>query len=121
MTRRPSLESLDLARAIIDVIEDVKVEDIVLLDLHEITLIADYFVICTGTSERQLRAVVERLDTTIKKDHGILPFHTEGQAGSGWVLIDYSSVVVHVFSEEARRYYDLEGVWNEANVLLHMQ
>lgn len=92
-----------------------------LLDLREVTLIADFFVICSGTSERQLKAAVERVSTEIKQEHGVLPFHTEGQPGSGWVLIDYSSVVVHVFSEEARDYYDLEGVWQQANVLLHIQ
>jgi ribosome-associated protein len=89
--------------------------------LREVTLIADYFVICTGTSERQLKAIVERVRTNIKQDYGIIPEHVEGDGRSGWTLLDYSSVVVHVFSEELRRYYDLEGFWQEAKVLLRIQ
>jgi ribosome-associated protein len=89
--------------------------------LREVTLIADYFVICTGTSERQLKAIVERVRTNIKQDYSIIPEHVEGDGRSGWTLLDYSSVVVHVFSEELRRYYDLEGFWQEAKVLLRIQ
>jgi len=103
------------------VIEGVKGEDIVLMDLQPVTLIADYFVICTATNERQLKAIVEHIDMDIKKEHGVLPLHKEGQASGGWVLLDYGSVVVHAFSQELRHYYDLEGVWQEAKVLLHIQ
>ena len=110
-----------MARTIIEVIEDVKGENIVLIDLQEVTLIADYFVICTGNSDRQLKAIVEHIRTDIKDVLGILPHHVEGEATSGWTLLDYSSVVVHVFSEELRDFYDLEGMWQEAKVLLRMQ
>jgi ribosome-associated protein len=119
--RKGHLEPLELARAIIDVIENLKGENIVLMDLHGVTLIADYFVICTGTNERQLRAIAEHIDTDIKKAHGVMPLHREGQFGSGWVLLDYSGVVVHIFSEDLRAYYDLEGVWREATILLRIQ
>lgn len=115
------LETIDLARAIIDEIEDVKGEDILLMDLREVTVIADYFVICTGNSDRQLKAIVERVRQNIKDDHGIIPVHMEGDGRSGWTLLDYSDIVVHVFSEELRYYYDLEGVWQEAKVLLRIQ
>jgi len=115
------LDSLDLARTIIDVIEDVKGENIVLIDLQDVTLIADYFIICTGNSDRQLKAIVEHIRIDIKDVLGVLPHHIEGKAASGWTLLDYSSVVVHVFSEELRDYYDLEGMWQEAKILLRMQ
>lgn len=115
------LESIDLARAIIDEIEDVKGEDILLMDLREVTLIADYFVICTGNSDRQLRAIVERIRQHIKDDHGIIPIHMEGDGRSGWTLLDYGHIVIHVFSEELRHYYNLEDVWQEAKVLLRIQ
>ncbi|MBN2469640.1 MAG: ribosome silencing factor [Anaerolineae bacterium] len=115
------MEPIDLARAIIDEIEDIKGEDILLMDLREVSLIADYFVICTGNSERQIKAIVERVRTNIKKDHDIIPAHMEGDGTSGWTLLDYSDVVLHVFSEELRRYYSLESVWQEAKVLLRIQ
>jgi ribosome-associated protein len=99
----------------------VKAEDIVLMDLRESTVIADYFVICTGTSERQLKAVIGRVRDHLKKDYGVLPLHVEGDGRSGWTLLDYNSVVVHVFSEELRHYYDLEGVWQDAKILLRIQ
>ncbi len=91
------------------------------MDLRGVTVIADFFVICNGNSDRQLKAIVERARTEIKADHGVFPHHVEGDAGGGWVLMDYSDVVVHVFSEEARRYYDLEGAWQEAKTLLSIQ
>ncbi len=104
-----------------DVIEGLKGENIVLMDLQHVTLIADYFVICNGTNERQLKAIVERINTEIKQEHGVLPLRVEGQAEFGWVLMDYGGVVVHVFSERLRRYYNLENIWQEATVLLHIQ
>jgi len=119
--RRLLLEPIDLARAIISEIEDVKGEDIVLMDLRDVTLITDYFVICTGTSDRQLDAIVERVRTNIKQKHDTIAWHVEGDGRSGWTLLDYNSVVVHVFSEELRTYYDLEGVWQDAKVLLRIQ
>ena len=98
----------------------MKGENIVLLDLQEITSIADYFVICNGTSERQIKAIIDRIRDTIKQDSQITPFHTEGEAHGGWVLIDYSGVVVHVFSPEQREYYDLEEFWQEAKTVVRM-
>jgi ribosome-associated protein len=119
--RRLLLESIDLARAIIDLIEEVKGEDIVLIDLREVTLIADYFVICTGTSDRQINALTERIRTDIKRNHGVLPLHVEGEGSTGWVLMDYGAVVVHLFLEDRRHYYDLEGLWRKAKILLRIQ
>ena len=91
------------------------------MDLREVSLIADYFVICTGNSERQLKAIVERVRSNIKQDHGIFPNHVEGDGASGWTLLDYDDVVLHVFSEELRHYYSLENVWQEAKILLRIQ
>src|SRR5687767_12485733 len=116
-----AIEAVDLARAIVDIIADKKGEDIVLLDIRKQTLIADFFVICSGTSERQLKAIVDGISDEVRKQHGIKPRYMEGDAGSGWVLIDYSDVIVHAFSPTARTYYDLEGFWSEAAVLLKMQ
>ncbi len=121
--RSCSLDSLELARQIVDVAEDKKASDIVLLDLRPDTVLADFFVILNGSSDRQIKALVDYIRTGVKErfdNH--LPFSTEGTAESGWVLMDYSTVVVHIFLEEKRQYYDLEALWSaESSVLLSIQ
>lgn len=93
-----------------------------MLDLRPDTVMADFFIICNGTSDRQIKALVDYVRVGIKEDFGILPFSTEGAADSGWVLMDYSNVVVHLFLEEKRQYYDLEGLWSaESSILLSIQ
>lgn len=115
------MEPQELARAIVDAIEDMKGENILLLDLREVTIIADFFVICTSTNERQAKAIVDRVSEKIKEQYRIRPWRTEGQANGGWILLDYADIVVHVFSEEMREYYDLEELWKDAKVLLRIQ
>ncbi|XWX05496.1 ribosome silencing factor [Aggregatilineales bacterium SYSU G02658] len=116
-----ALEPLELARLIVDTLEDKKAEDIVLLDLRPDTHLADFFVICTGNSDRQIRALVDYVRQTCK-DVGKLPFNVEGTPESGWMLMDYSNVVVHIFNAEQRDYYDLQGLWSKsAQVLLSIQ
>jgi ribosome-associated protein len=110
-----------LARETVDILEDKLAEDIVLLDIQGLSPFADYFVICSGTSERQIRALVSSVREGVKKDLEKLPRNIEGEPFSGWVLMDYSDVVVHIFSPEVRHYYDLEGLWQEGKVLLRMQ
>lgn len=102
-------------------IADKKGENITLLDIRERTVIADYFVICSGNSERQLKAISESITEEIKKSHGIHVHHIEGTSVTGWILIDYGNVIVHVFAPERRAFYDLETLWHEAAVLLRMQ
>ena len=115
------IEPIELARRIVDLIEDKKGENIVLLDIREHTVIADYFVICSGASERQLKTIIRSIQDDIKQETGIYASHVEGEADSGWVLIDYSDVIVHAFAAEKRAFYDLEGLWEDAPVLLKMQ
>ena len=115
------IDTVELARYIVDLIADKKGEDIVLLDIREQTLIADYFIICSGSSERQLKAIIENITEEVKKDHRIIAYYVEGDATTGWVLIDYGSIIVHAFSPDTRAYYDLEGFWHEAAVLLKIQ
>jgi ribosome-associated protein len=104
------------------VVEDKKATDIVLLDLRPETIIADFFILCTGNSDRQLKALVEHIRQSVKETHAVNPFSVEGTAESGWVLLDYSDVVVHLFLEARREYYDLEGLWREeGQVLLSIQ
>ena len=103
-----------------DLVEDKQAEDIVLLDLRTISIIADYFVICTATTERQTNAVVDAVAKDLKQE-GILPAHLEGQASGGWMLMDYSDVIVHVFGPAQRAYYQLEEVWQNASVVVKIQ
>jgi len=116
------LEPLELARHIVDIAEENKAEDIVLLDLRPETVIADFFVLLNGNSDRQLRALVEYIQEGVKEKFDLKPFAVEGKPESGWVLIDFAQVVVHVFLEDQREYYDLEGLWRSVgSVLLSIQ
>ena len=81
---------------------------------------ADYFVICSGESERQVKAIVDEV-TERTKVEGVRPLHIEGDSSSGWVLVDYGGVIVHVFSPVMRGYYQLEKLWNDALVVVRMQ
>ncbi len=115
-----ALDSLELARYIVEVIADQKGEDVLLLDLEDVSLIADYFVIGGVTSSRQAKAVIEEIKLGIKQSFDIRPLGVEGQADTGWVLMDYGGVIVHLFTPEMRAYYDLEGLWREARIVMRM-
>jgi ribosome-associated protein len=106
----------------VNALEDKKAENIVLLDLRPDTIIADFFIICNGTSDRQLKALAEHVRLITKENFQRLPFSVEGTPESGWMLMDYGDIIVHLFRQEEREYYDLEGLWREeANVLLSIQ
>lgn len=120
--RRNTLDSLELARRIVDIVEERKAEDIVLLDLRPDTVIADFFVIANGNSDRQIRALSDYVREDVKENHKRYPVAVEGTPESGWMLLDYGDVVVHLFSEDQRDYYDIEGLWNKTgHVILSIQ
>jgi len=114
------LETLELARLIVDAVADKQGEDIVLLDIRPISLIADYFIISSANTDRQIKAIADEVAARVKTG-GILPLHIEGDAESGWVLLDYGGVIVHLFDPETRAYYSLEELWKQAPVVLRMQ
>ncbi len=114
------LAALDLARRIVELAEDKKAADIVLLDLAGLTTIADAFVICSGGSERQLDAIADGILSALR-DQGIRPIGREGTAASHWVLVDLGSVIVHIFTPPERDYYSLEKHWSEAKTILRVQ
>ncbi len=97
----------------IEAVLNNKLIDIVALDVRELTSIADYFIICGGQSNRQVRAVVESIQIDLKKN-GIKPLSVEGQKEGHWVVVDYGHVVIHIFYEPMRTLYDLEGRWVDA-------
>ena len=111
---------LDLARRIVELAEDKKAADIVLLDLTALTTLADYFVICSGGSERQLDAIADGIIGGLR-DERVRPIGREGTPASHWVLLDYGSVVVHIFTPPERDYYGLEKHWGEARTVLRVQ
>jgi len=111
---------LEVARRIVEVAEDKKAADIVLLDLAGLTTIADYFVICSGGSERQLAAIADGILEALRAEK-VRPIGREGQPASHWVLVDFGSVVVHIFTPPERDFYQLEKHWSEARTILRVQ
>ncbi|MYC38656.1 MAG: ribosome silencing factor [Chloroflexi bacterium] len=107
------MEPIEVAQFIVDVASDKLAEDIVLLDLRDLAPFADYFVIMSAESSRQIEALEEDL-TQALKDAGVARHRREGTPASGWVLLDFSDVIVHVFSPEEREFYDLERLWRRA-------
>ncbi len=117
---KSDLEPLEMARRIVDLAEDKKAADIVLLDLAGLTTLADYFVIASGGSERQIDAIADGIASGLR-DTGIRPIGREGTPESHWVLLDFGSVIVHVFTPPERDYYQLEKHWSEAKTILRVQ
>jgi ribosome-associated protein len=97
----------------LDIISEKQAADIVLLDTREVCSFTDYFVICTGESTRQVKAITDAVSGNLKKE-GIRPLHEEGTPDTGWVLLDYGDVVVHVFGSFERNYYQLDQLWEKA-------
>lgn len=111
--------ALAQARRVVELAADKKASDIILLEVRSLTSLADYFVICSGGSERQLGAIADGIAEGLKAD-GVLPLGREGGAGAHWVLIDFGAVVVHVFAPPERDFYQLEKLWADAPTLLHV-
>jgi ribosome-associated protein len=108
------IEPTRLAELISGYASDVKALDIVELDLRGVLGYTDYFVICSGGTDRQTKAIHDRIHENMKKQHGLLPRRVEGLAEARWILMDYLDVIVHVFTPDAREYYRLEQLWGEA-------
>ncbi|NKI28060.1 ribosome silencing factor [Arenibacter sp. 6A1] len=107
----------ELIALILTGIEDVKGHDINILDLREIeNTVCDYFIICNGTSNTHVNAIVGSVQKTVSKAIHDKPWHVEGSDNAEWILMDYVNVVVHVFQKHARTYYDIEGLWGDAKV-----
>ena len=105
----------ELIALILQGIEEVKGNDINILDLREIeNTVCDYFIICNGTSNTHVNAIVGSIQQTVSKAIKDKPWHVEGEDNAEWVLMDYVNVVVHVFQKQIREYYDIEGLWGDA-------
>lgn len=112
-------DSGELAHRIVDIASDHKAADIVLLRIAELTSFADYFVICSGRSDRQVSAIAGAIQEEIRVA-GVRPIGVEGRASSRWMVIDYGTVLVHVFTPDERAFYGLEKLWSEAVQVVRM-
>lgn len=107
------MTSYESAMLLANTLDGKKGEEIKVLKTEGLTTLADYFVICTATSTTQIKALADVCEKMLK-DAGEPPHHVEGHRGGTWILLDFSSVVVHIFNEEAREFYDLERLWSDA-------
>jgi ribosome-associated protein len=114
------LESSELARKIVEIVSDRKAEEIVMLDISKLSIISDFFVICSGTSDRHVKAIAREVDEKLG-DQGIEPMNVEGLNEGEWVLMDYADVVVHIFIPATRENYRLEQLWSGAQPVLVIQ
>ena len=112
-TEAAPLSIFDKVKVAVAAAEDKKAIDLVVLKLTELTAFTDYFVICSGNSQRQVQAIVDEVEDRLKKQKA-RPLNIEGYSNAEWVLMDYGSLIVHVFSENSRRFYDLERLWRDA-------
>ena len=113
-------EALEIARRAVDSAVDRQAEDIVLLDLKPVVDFVDYFVVCSGGTARQVKAIADAIDESQYKE-GVRARVREGDADSGWILIDYGDVIVHIFGPEEREYYRLERLWTDAVPIVRIQ
>ncbi len=107
------MDSKKLALKCREVADNKKAENIVILDVSEVSSITDYFVIATGTSKPHLRAIIDEIKDSLQKDDNLKPRATDGSLQTAWIVLDYFDVIVHVMSAEVREHYDLEGLWGD--------
>ncbi len=108
------MESRKLAQLCRTLADDKKAEDVVVMDVHDLSSVTDYFVIATGTSEPHLRAIASNISDTLAEKHGQRPAAVDGSPRANWVVLDYFDVIVHVMRKETREKFDLEGLWSDA-------
>lgn len=108
--------STEMANKAINALKDKKARDIRMLDIHEITTLADYFIIATGTSTTHVQALADEIDEKLS-DEGYKLLHKEGFRSGRWILLDYGYIVVHIFHDEERKFYNLERIWVDAKVI----
>ena len=103
-----------LAKETLAAVQEKKATDVVIMDMHEVSGLADYFILCSGTSDIQVKAIAESVEARLRSKCQESPWHIEGAEHRQWVLLDYVDLVVHVFTPERRAFYDLERLWSDA-------
>ena len=107
------MEPKEIAKAAARALDSKKAIDIRILEVTDLTVLADFFVIATGTSGTHLRTLTDEVEFSLKKKE-LLPLHTEGRDSGTWLLLDYGAVIVHIFLEDTRSFYSLEHIWSDA-------
>ena len=120
MTQKLSVEAIEGARLAVSVASDKQASDIIMLDMRGPFSFTDYFVIITGENHRQMEALQDEISYALKTA-GLPLHHSEGSNGGGWVILDFGDLVVHVFAQEEREYYELERLWSQYPVMLRVQ
>lgn len=110
------MEALELVKKVVDALADKKAEEITVIDIQNVSTIADYFIIANGTNQNQLGAMQDAVDEVMYKS-GVHAKQIEGNRNSTWILMDYQDVIVHLFSKEDRLFYDLERIWRDGKVV----
>ena len=110
------MQTIDLVKKIVEALEDKKAEDITVLDIGEVSSIADYFIIANGNNQNQLTAMQDAVDEALYKE-GLHAKQVEGNNKSTWILMDYQDIIVHLFSKEDRLFYDLERIWRDGKII----
>jgi ribosome-associated protein len=111
------LNSKQLSEKIVNILEDKKAIDIVVINIENVTVIADCFVICNGTSTTNIKALADELEKRLSLEDGIKLSRREGYNSARWILLDYGDVVVHIFHEEDRKFYDIERLWSDGEII----
>lgn len=112
--KEPQLESRELALIAAEAAADKKAEDIVVIDVANLLVVTDYFVICTGQNDRQVRSIADEIEDRLREQAGVKPIGREGTEEGKWVLLDFADIVVHIFQPDERDFYRLERLWGEA-------
>ena len=108
------MQTIETALLAVDYALDKKGIDLKLLDVRELSTLTDYLLLATGRSDRQVQAIAENIKTEFKHHHNVFPLAIEGMDKGRWVLLDYGEIMIHVFQQSVREFYDLEGLWSEA-------
>lgn len=107
---------LETAKQAVKILDSKKAKELKIIGIKDISVLADYFVLATGTSSTHVKALADEVEFQLRQQ-GVEPRHTEGYRSNSWILIDYGSVLVHVFTEESRRFYDLDRLWQDGEIL----
>ncbi|MCO7136255.1 ribosome silencing factor [[Clostridium] leptum] len=105
------MTSLEMTKEMVKILDNKKAQDLQVIGIRDLTIIADYFIIASGGSTTQVKALADEVEFQMKEKFGMMPLRTEGYNSSSWILVDYGNVVVHVFTKDTREFYDLERLW----------
>lgn len=120
MTQEIGSSFSEMAKFVVDVASEKQARNVVMLDMREMSSFTDYFIILTADSQRQMNSILEDIERSLRRER-IHPHHMEGSTDSGWLLMDYGDLVIHIFSPEEREYYALEQLWSRAAVIFRIQ